>query len=190
MLCNTTIDLICHLKVDSESAEEKAILNGIHYWFDGVIGLTIAIIGLIMNAITIFILQSEKDMRNMMSYLLSALLIANNVFLITNLVNILIYDFKFTDWRETLPYFFVYPIQKTSLTMVVYFIIALAHQAYVTIWDPAKYRLISSCDHYRQKRIIQYVVPIITVATVINLPRWFSYELHRDGNKFKTVKGT
>ena len=192
MLCNTTFDLICHLKVDtSASAEEKekAILKGIHFWFDGVIGLTIASIGLIMNTITILILQSEKDMKNMINNLLSALLITNNVFLITNLVNILVYDFDFKDWTETLPFFFIYPIKKTSLTMVVYFIIALAHQAYVTIWDPAKYKLISSREHYRQKRTRQYVIPIIVVAIIVNLPRWFSYECHRDGNKFKIIKG-
>ena len=184
MSCTTEIDLICNLKNAELSEEEDAIMVGMYYWLDGVIGATIATVGLVMNTITIFILSSKKNMQNMMNYLCSFLLTVNNIYLLTKLVNILVFDFDFNNLAVIIPYF-VYPIEKTSLTMAVFCVICLAHQMYQITWDHEKYKIISSSKDSLRKRTRQYVFCVFILAFIINFPRWFSKVVYNKGERYK-----
>ena len=46
MLCNTTVEMICNLNSDPITEADKETIKEIHIWLDGVIGLTIVIIGM------------------------------------------------------------------------------------------------------------------------------------------------
>ena len=159
-------------------------MKAMYFWVDGVLAATIAIIGFIMNTITIYILRTKDDMKQMTNSLLSALLIINNIYLVSKLINILIYDFEYNNLSVIYPYF-VYPIDKTSLTAAVFCIVALAHQVYVITLNPTEFQQISKCMESRRKRTRYYMLPVIIFAVIINLPRWFSRYLVHEGNTYK-----
>ena len=46
MFCNTTLDLICKLQDLSDTKEQKDLAKDIEFWFNGVFGGLIAIVGL------------------------------------------------------------------------------------------------------------------------------------------------
>ena len=186
MFCNTSIDLICKLQVLEVTDEQEDILRSINYWLNGVFGGTIAIIGLIMNSLTASVLFSMKETKHMMSYLLCFLLITNNVFLLTQFLNILVYNFGVKECSIMLPNV-VYPLEKTSLTMAVFWTISLAHEAYLITWHHDVWcHVPSSSDKSFRKKMCAYSIPIILTAFVINIPRWFSKSLTPSGKSKDT----
>ena len=181
--------MICNLNSDPITEADKETINEIHIWLDGVIGLTIVIIGMIMNTIATFILRTKEDMKHTMTYLLSFLFIINNIFLLTQMINILHYDFDCGNLRFIIPYF-VYPLEKTSVSATVFIIVCLAHQTYILTWDPKEYKSTSASKDFRRKRTVLYVLPTLVIATIINIPRWFAFTLkfNKDKNEYKIRK--
>ena len=189
MLCNITNELICNLKESELTKEEKDFLKDIWYYYvEGIIGLTIAIIGFIMNTVTTYILRTKSDLKQITNYLVSSLLIINNIFLVTKVINILVYGFRYNSLLVIIPYL-VYPVEKTSLTAMVFCTVCLAHQVYLITLNPQKFKKISSSMESRRKRTMHYMLPVTILATIINLPRWFTYYIEFDGedNKFKKI---
>ena len=101
---------------------------------------------------------------------------ANNVFLLTKLVNILYFDFHCENFIWTIPYF-VYPMDKTSLTASIFMTLCLAHQRYVIIWIPGRYKSILALPKAKCKRTVSYIYSAITFAMAFNIPRYFCFEL-------------
>ena len=163
------------------------MLKDVNYWLNGVTGLSICVIGLIMNTITLMILRSMPEWKHMMNYLLSFLLIANNIFLVTQWINILFYNFNIKDVIVIIPNI-VYPMEKTILTISVFCTVGLAHQAYLLTWKYEEYKNISSSTESLRKQTFAYALPITLLSVVINLPRWFSYGIESNEHGYKKVE--
>ena len=189
-MCNITIELICgYLRPLTD--KDKETIENIHYWFDGVVGISIVLIGLVMNTIASVVLLTNESMKQLIYHLLSALFIINNVFLFTQLINILYYDFKCQALIFLIPYL-IYPIEKSSISATVFCIVSLAHQSYRMAYDPQKYGRISNLNTLRKKHAKSYIISCLTLAVIINIPRWFSYKVVlQDGtiskNEYKMV---
>ena len=170
--------------------EEENLYKDVRFWANGVFGGSLGIVGLIMNTLTLIILHSMQEWKHMMNYLLSLLLFVNNLFLITQIINILAYglaDFGFDGLMVIVPNL-VYPIEKTVLTMGVFFTVSLAHQAYLLTWEYEEYNMMSSSSELLRKNTLAYAVPIVIVSGVINFPRWFSYKLEKTEGGYKMVE--
>ena len=188
-MCNGSIvngDLmisnLCHL-----STYEEEVLNKIWFWVDGVLGSLIAIVGLIMNGLALYILSTKEELRHMTTEILCRLLVSENIFLLLKIVNIFYFDFQLTSFAVVIPYF-VYPIENIFLTMSVFLMICLAHQGYVMTMDLAKYEQVSACKAARKRRIMKYMIPVIICSIVINIPKFFCYKLVNDGTIYKVEK--
>ena len=188
MFCNTTLDMICKLQDWSHTPEQEDWARSVDYWFNGVLGGLIAVAGLITNSLTVFILCSMKDRNTRMNFLLCFLLMANNLFLATQLVNIFLYDFDYGALLITIPKI-VYPLEKTTLTMSVFCTIGLAYEACLIIWDQERCGNMqsSSGDSFWRKRRAYSALTVLT-AFAINLPRWFSYNLVSKEGGYKKEK--
>ena len=110
------------------------------------------------------------------NYLLSSVLIANNVFLLTKILNAFYWDFRFKSLMWVISYL-VYPIEKTSLAASIFLTISLAHQRWVLTWNPTVYKRLSHTRQSRSKRILYYILPAIIFALLFNIPKWFSYSI-------------
>ena len=191
MLCNSSSDgySICRLQLFAITNDTENVLDEVNYWVNGVFGGTVAITGLIMNTLTMIILCSMPEWKHMMNYLLTLLLLINNLFLITQVINILVYNFNVNELMMIIPNI-VYPMEKTILTMGVFCTIGLAHQAYLITWDHDQYRNMSSSLESLKKRTLAYAIPIVFISAVINIPRWFSYKLKTNQFNYEKTKTT
>ena len=170
--------MFCNIS-SSLTEEEEYLYKEVRFWANGVFGGCLGIIGFIMNTLTLIILRSMPEWKHMMNYLLSLLLLVNNAYLITQIINMLAYglpEYGFDVLMVIIPNF-VYPIEKTVLTMGVFFTVSIAHQAYLLTWEYEEYNMMSSSQAMLRKHTLAYAVPILIVSVVINLPRWFSYKL-------------
>ena len=130
--------------------EEEQFYKEIRFWVNGIFGGSLGVVGLVMNTLTLIILRTMSEWKHMMNYLLSLLLLVNNIYLITQIINILAYglaDFGFDGLMVIVPNL-VYPIEKTVLTMGVFFTVSLAHQAYLLTWEYDEYNMMSSSQEY------------------------------------------
>ena len=166
--------------------DQEETLNSLNYWFNGITCITVAMIGLLFNSVTIYILMCKKGMQNMFNYILVAILGADNFFLLTNSLNILHFCFEIKELIWIVPQF-VYPWGKTSLAATIFLTLCLAHQRYLITCDVADYRRISASPKSRRHRIMLYIIPAVGFAILINLPRYFCKErvLGKDGQTWK-----
>lgn len=166
----------CTLKGSERFGVDKDIEDALHFWIDGVICVLILTIGLITNSITVFILRSKEDMKQMFNYLLSCLLIIDNVYLVMRLIGICYWDFEnksqVAAWTQA---YLAYPFEKISLTAAIFTTVCLAHQRYVAILDPTTFLLLEGKSDSKRKRTISYMLPVIVFAVVVNIPKFFSY---------------
>ena len=170
--------MFCNIS-SSLTEEEEYLYKEVRFWANGVFGGCLGIIGFIMNTLTLIILRSMPEWKHMMNYLLSMLLLVNNMYLITQIINMLAYglpEYGLDVLMVIVPNF-VYPIEETVLTMGVFFTVSIAHQAYLLTWEYEEYDMMSSSQAMLRKHTLAYAVPISIVSVVINLPRWFSYKL-------------
>lgn len=170
--------------------EEEQFYKEIRFWVNGILGGSLGVVGLVMNTLTLIILRTMSEWKTMMNYLLSLLLLVNNIYLITQIINILAYglaDFGFDGLMVIVPNL-VYPIEKTVLTMGVFFTVSLAHQAYLLTWQYEEYNIMSSSSELLKKHTMAYAIPILIVSGVINVPRWFSYRLEKTKDGYKVME--
>ena len=155
---------------------KKDILMDFNFWFGGVACIVLAMLGILMNSITLYILRSHSNMKVMFNYLLSGVLISNNIYLLTRILTAYIYDISFQDvsWLWILPQI-VYPIEHISLTASIFITISIAHQRWAITWDPLWLREISASRKSRRRRTLLYILPAITIATIVNIPKFFCY---------------
>ena len=186
MACNISIKLVCDYFRPLTIENEETIIS-INFWLNGVLGTLIVLIGLVMNTLATVVLRTNKDMKQLAHYLLSALFIINIVFLFTKFINILYYDFYFQSIIVLLPYF-IYPMEKFSTSATVFCVVSLAHLSYAVAWDPQKYNRISKSKTLRRKYARFYVTCSLTLAFIINIPRWLTYKLSYNENTYSMEK--
>ena len=114
-------------------------------------------------------------MRNMFNNLLSWVLITENVFLVCRVVFAFYFDFDYNNLASLIAYF-IYPIDKISLTAAIFMTISLAHHRYLVIWHPQRIKRISESAESRRKRTVLYVLPVIVFSAIFNIPKFFCYE--------------
>ena len=183
----TTIDNNMTITIHCELTEnEQKVMEGFYFWLDGVIGCILAMLGIIVNFLSIYILTSKKDLRNRSTYLLLGLLVAQNVFLLTRIINSFYFDFNWRCLAVLIPYI-VYPIEKVSLTSSVFLTVCLAHQGYSVICDFDKSSQISFNQKICRKRTIQYILVSIITSVLFNIPRCFCYEVVKEEDGFYKV---
>ena len=134
-----------------------------------------------MNSITMYILRSHNNMKVMFNHLISGVLIADTVHLLSRILSAYIYDIKCTEcsWLWFRPYI-VHTIENISLTTSIFITISIAHQRWAITWDPLWHIEISSCQKSRRRRTMFYVLPAIVITVLINIPKLFCYEYDED----------
>ena len=181
----TTIDNNLTIEIYSPITNyEEYMLENIHFWLDGVTGSIVATVGFTLNSISIYILKSKKELRNVSTYLLLGLLLAQNIFLSTKILNCLYFDFKVQCLAVIIPYI-VYPMEKVSMTTSVFLTVCLAHQGYTIISEFGKNNQASFDIKLCRKRIFYYMLSAIVCSLLFNIPRYFCYGLVVEDGHYK-----
>ena len=115
-MCNLSVANIgCDLYIQQFSQfskEEEQIKNNVHFWIDGVMNTSIAIAGIIINTIIIFILRTKIDLKHVSTGLFCGLLIADNLYLAVKVISNCYWNFDIHQLAYIMPHL-VYPMEKT-----------------------------------------------------------------------------
>ena len=179
MWCDLNVQRNSHI-----SEDDKYILNNVNIWVDIVIGCTIAIIGLVINSLVIFILRTKQDMKHVSTGLFCSLLVADNMFLAIQMISNVYWNFDVKGLGYLVSYI-AYPMEKIFLTITIFLTVCIAHQGSAMVTDFEMYEKITSNQTSRRKKILFYVLPVVISAVIVNIPRFFCYEFN-DGRVEKT----
>ena len=147
---------------------------------NGIITCSCAILGLVLNCITIYILTSKKDLHNLFNRLLLWLLWFDNFVLVTWLLARIIIDFKVNAdiFIWIFPYF-TFPFGAISQSASTFMTVTLAHERYVAVRDPMKYNQSNLNPKTQSLRAMMYAIPVIVFSILYNVPFFLCFRLER-----------
>ena len=176
-MCNLTV-IGCDLNVHTLnllSEDDKHIKRNVNFWLDGVIGCTIAIVGLFINSLIIFILRTKQDLKHVSTGLFCNLLVADNLFLSIKMFNNCYWNFD-ANYLGHFVSSIIYPMEKIFLTITIFITVGIAHQGSAMATNFERYEKISSNQRSRRLKILLYILPVVISAVIVNIPRFFCYE--------------
>ena len=179
-MCNLSIvnidcDLCIH-QFTQLTEEEKGIKKELHFWIDGIINTSIAVVGLLINTIVVYILRTKTDLKHVSTGLFCGLLVADNLYLSIKVISNCYWNFEMYQLAYLIAYI-IYPMEKAFLTITVFSTIAIAHQGSEMAIDFERYDRISANQTSRRRKIAQYALPVTILSFIINIPRFFCYHV-------------
>ena len=145
---------------------------------NGIITCGCAIIGLVLNIITIYILTSKRDLHNLFNRLLLWLLWFDNCVLITWILLRLFIDFevKVSIFVWMFPYF-TFPFGSIAQSASTFMTVTLAHERYVAVRDPMKYNQSNLNPRSQTLRVLMYGLPVMVFSVAYNIPFFLCFYL-------------
>ena len=174
---NTTYEIWCPYK--NEYCTQ--LLDTSSFWFEGIIATMIGFLGILMNTIFCYVL-SRKEIRNVFNFLLIALAIFDNTYLICQSLEAFRLHFSMTSQIYILlvPKIF-YPLRRISFCSSMFMIIAISTERYFAVNRPISIHLNTRYDRKQQmKRVLKYVLPVFISSVIICLPSFFSTTTYYD----------
>ena len=171
---NSTLELKC---VD-HSDWEKILVEEIEYYVEGVALCIVAIIGLLANIATIFILFKQKSSENTFNSLLICLFLFDSVILLTGILwSFQAYLELFSTAQIILYPILIYPLKNISMTASIFMTVAIAHERYDAIRQPVQYRQMMIDLDVRRKHFMKYILTIVLISLIFNVPKFFEIRI-------------
>ena len=171
---NSTLEVKCA----DNSDLENIMVEKIEYYVEGVALSIIAILGLLANIATIFILFKQKYREHTFNSLLICLFFFDAVILLTGIV------WSFQTYLDIFSYAqiilypkMVYPLRNISMTASILMTVAIAHERYDAIRQPVQYREMMVDSDVRRKHFMKYIMTIILISVVFNIPKFFELKV-------------
>jgi len=147
------------------------------FWFEGILLLVVGLFGIIGNVISIFIL-SKLQAHNFFDSLLIALTTIDIIFIIFTIVDYsLAREFSWPWPEDSLVWVylipkFTYPLNNMCFCSSVFLTVLIAGERYLAVCHPITYRDMS-VSKSRKQRLVLYLLPVIVVSAVLNIPKFF-----------------
>ena len=141
-------------------------------------GLRFAIqgLGLFLNSMAIWILVSKEKMQRIFMHLLAISLVCDNGFIITDFLTACYHELDLDIFVWTLPWF-AYPLKEVFYLANILITISLSYERYVIIMDKSGYREQMKIKDLRRKRLMMYVIGILTTSVMVNCLSFFTYAI-------------
>ena len=111
------------------SQEEQILFLTISPWVQGAAQITVSLIGLLTNCVSILVLCSKNMKCHMFNRLLVFLVVFDNIHLVLAILDSIRHEFgpklKTYQLHQILFVYFLYPIQNINLTCIIYMKIVL-----------------------------------------------------------------
>ena len=151
------------------------------FWVNGVLACCCAVIGLLLNFITIYILTIKKGLRNVFNRLLLCLCWFDNCVLTIWILARLYIDFEVRPnvfiWM--FPYF-TFPCGSIAQSASTFMTIALAHERFLAVYNPVKYNQSSLNPKSQTIRVLTYVISVMIFSIVYNIPFFLCFFIEED----------
>ena len=153
---------------------DNILVRQIEYYVEGVILCILAVLGLLANTATLFILFKQKSSENTFSSLLICLFLFDGIILITGLLWSFQTYLKISSNAQIFLFpVLIYPLQNISMTASIFMTVAIAHERYNAIKEPVQYRQMMVDSKVRRNHFMKYIFSIILVSLIFNVPKFF-----------------
>ena len=167
---------------------DKTIVSAFRYWINGVVLVTIGVLGFFMNISAIFMLSSRAANKIFFNKLLISLFTFDSIYLLMEIMDRIGFSFGLSTQIHILLYPYVLrPLTKISLASSIFMTIAIAYERYVAIKRPIIHRQSLTSRRFRRRSLIKYIFSVIALAVSINVPTWFESEIQW---KYKPTNST
>ena len=166
---NTTFDC----PIFSEGDEQ--FLKLFSFWVEGVLQTICAILGIFGNIIASIII-TRKEMRNSFNLLLVSLACFDSTYLIGSILESIRKPNAFGFSSEVhvilFPYV-LYPANQIAVSGSIFMTVAIAWERYIAVHYPLDYNQAMNDSNAVRKRLLKYVGPVLFLAIVFNLGKFF-----------------
>ena len=168
----------------SETVPEIQVIRAVSFWVGDVGTCVIAIPGLIMNIAAIFSLASKNTGKNIFNNLLMSLFTFDGIYLVPKLLGFLFSQFNMlSEHQWIVSGNITFPLIHISLAASIFMTVGIAHERYAAIViNPIIYRNSLESAEYRRTRFRCYIIPIVTVAILFNIPTFFQSRVAETGS--------
>ena len=170
---NTTFDAFINCPIFSE--EDEIFLKMFSFWVEGVIQTICAIFGIFGNIIASIII-TRKEMRNSFNLLLVSLACFDSTYLLGSILESIRKPNAFGVSSEVhimlFPYL-LYPANQIAISGSIFMTVAIAWERYIAVHYPLDYNQAMNDSNAVRKRLLKYVGPVLILAIVFNLGKFF-----------------
>ncbi|TRY76222.1 hypothetical protein TCAL_14732 [Tigriopus californicus] len=152
------------------------IIDQVIFWVEGVGLSAVATFGIIGNLLASVIL-SRHELRNSFNLLLIGLAFFDTCYIVGSLLETVRKSFRVATQTHLLLFpYLLYPGQMIAMTGSVFMIVAIAFERYVSVHHPLDYNQAMNDGSEIRKRLLKYFVPVVLLAVIINVPKFFETE--------------
>jgi len=165
------------------------VLEQLGFWLEGVVQTTFAVAGILVNLVSSLILAS-KEMRNAFNLLLIALAFFDSCYLFGSILESFRKSFHMVTRIHTLLFpYLLYPGQMIMMTASVFMTVAIAMERYWAVHYPLDYNFAMNDESASFRRLLKYVIPVITFAFTFNIPKFMEAEINYDEESGEPMLG-
>ena len=167
-------DLTCYNLKDSESMV-KFLFHLSSSMQHTVIG--IGIVGIILNLTGVYILSTRKSMKNTFNQLLVTLYCIDSLFLCAYVyLSVSLTYIKSQHLSNTIASRFVKLFYSFAFKVSIFLTVATSHERYIAMLKPVVHFASVSTESNQRLRLMKYLIPIITIAAILNIPEYLELE--------------
>ena len=167
-------DLTCYDKKDLESMVE--FLFHLSSSMQHIV-IGIAIVGIMLNLTGVYILSSRKSMKNTFNQLLVTLYCVDSLFLCAYVyLSVSLTYIKSQHMSNTIVSRFTKLFYSFAFKCSIFLTVATSHERYTAMLHPVIHFADMSTGSNQRLRLMKYLIPIIVVASVLNVPEYLEFE--------------
>ena len=139
--------------------------------------IAVAILGTILNLTGIYILSSRQSMKNTFNQLLVTLYCIDSLFLCAYVyLSLSLTYIKSQHISVTITSRFIKLFYSFAFKCSIFLTVAISHERYVAMLHPSLHFSYMSTLSNQRKRLMKYLIPIMTVAAILNVPEYLEHE--------------
>ena len=167
-------ELTCYNKKDLQSMV-KFLFHFSTYMQHIVIA--IAIVGIILNLTGVYILSTRKSMKNTFNQLLVTLYCVDSLFLGAYVyLSLSLTYIKSQHMIHSITSRFIKLFYSFAFKCSIFLTVATSHERYVAMLHPVVHFSYMSTRSNQKLRLMRYLIPIIAVASILNVPEYLELE--------------
>ena len=137
----------------------------------GIVQMTISSLGVIGNAVSIFLL-SRPELKSSFNQLLVVLASYDMIYLVSMFLESMRRIGLETDLHIFLFPYFLYPLNFIALTGSIFMTVGVATERYIAVYHPMYYNKILTDKTSHRGRLLTYLLPITILAIMLNIPKF------------------
>ena len=156
------------------SPEQDEFLENFALCIENYVNLSVEVIGVVLNSITIIVLSTSTMRNNFFNRLLICLAVFDNLYLFCEISEIFRLQY-YTFIQQKMFVTFVYPVRSVVLCSSIYMTVALTLERYQAITSPVQYRARGATD--MNIRLLYYVMPVLTFCVIYYIPKIYDLKV-------------